>query len=158
MPLAPLQLVDWMHAVPRCTTRVPPGSTGDRGTFRPDAVIVPVTMRPLRLRVVAALLALGFMGGMGGVSDLDALLFHRGAAMPAGAAQHVEASHAAGCHADRCVLALRLASSRVAPRLGLLIRFDGIPQYEAIARPAAAPHRATANHQQRPRAPPASIA
>ncbi len=111
----------------------------------------------MRSRAVAVLLALGFLGGMGGTSDLDALLFHRGARGPADAT-HVEAANASGCHADNCMLALRLASSRVAPRLGLLIPFNAIPLYDAAATPASAPRAASTNRQQRPRAPPAPIA
>ena len=109
-------------------------------------------------RSVAALLAALFFGGAGGASDLDAVLFHRGGAPIAAGASHVEAAAAANCHAERCVLALRLANGRVAHGLAVPVRFEGIPQHDAGAKPASAQRRASANPQQQPRAPPASIA
>ncbi len=114
-------------------------------------------MRSLRLRVVAAILALGFVGGMGGVSDLDALLFHRSVAASAGAS-HVETANGGGCHAERCVLALRLANGRGAPPLGLAIRFEGMPLHGAGAVSIPAPRRITPGSRNQSRAPPASIA
>jgi len=112
----------------------------------------------LRSRTVAALLAALFFGGAGGASDMDAFLFHRnGAAVSAGVA-HVETAGNPGCHAERCVLALRLANGRAAHALAVPIRFEGIPQHDAGTRPVSAPRRTAANPQQQPRAPPASIA
>ena len=111
----------------------------------------------LRSRSVAVLLAALFLGGVGGASDLDAVLFHQAGSVVAGAA-HVETAASAACHAERCVLALRLANGRVAHTLAVPVRFEGIPQHDAGARPASAPRRTSANPQQQPRAPPASIA
>jgi hypothetical protein len=111
-------------------------------------------MRPsLRSRALAFLLAALFIGGVGGTSDLDALLFHRAGAAAAGRAPHVEAS--SGCHAERCLLVFRLASGRVAPPLGPVIRFVGLPVYDGGSRPAAAPRRADGRFLQQSRAPPA---
>jgi hypothetical protein len=111
-----------------------------------------------RSRLVAALLAALFFGGAGGASDLDAFLFHRAGAAVAAGAVHVETAGNPGCHAERCVLALRLANGRVAHALAVPLRFEGIPQHDAGTRPASAPRRTSANPQQQPRAPPASIA
>ena len=109
-------------------------------------------------RLAALALAALFLGGVGGASDLDAVLFHGiGAKVTTGVA-HVEATATGACHAERCVLALRLASDRVAPRLDVPIRFEGIPEHAAVSAPASASRRAPASPQQQPRAPPASIA
>jgi hypothetical protein len=109
----------------------------------------------MRSRVVALFLAALFTGGVGGTSDLDALLFHR-AAGAVGRAPHVEA--ASGCHAERCLLVFRLASGRVAPSLDLVVRFEGMPQHDAGARPAASPPRPDGAFPQQSRAPPAPSA
>jgi len=109
-------------------------------------------------RLTAALLAAIFIGSVGGASDLDAILFHRGGATVAAGVSHVEQAANGACHAERCVLALRLASGRAQPRLDLHIRFEGIPQHDAGARPVSAPPAAVIDHQAQPRAPPASVA
>ncbi len=112
----------------------------------------------LRTRAVAALLAALFFGGAGGASDLDAFLFHRAGASVAGGVSHIETAANAACHAERCLLALRIASGRVANVLRVPVRFEGIPQYEAGTPPAAPPRSLAATFQPQPRAPPASIA
>ena len=108
-------------------------------------------------RALVALLAALFLGGAGGASDLDAVLFHRAGAVVAAGAAHVETAGNPGCHAERCVLALRLANGRVAQALGVPVRFEAIPLHDAGAQPISAPRRPPANPQQQPRAPPASI-
>ncbi len=116
-----------------------------------------MSARPLS-RAAAALLAALFLGGVGGASDLDAVLFHRGGAAVSAGVAHVENAAGTTCHSERCVLALRLASARVAPRLDLPIRFESIPLHDAGARPDSAPRRAPEHHPQQPRAPPAPVA
>ncbi len=112
----------------------------------------------LLTRAVALALAAVFLGGVGGVSDLDALLFHRtGAPVSAGVA-HLETATGAGCHADRCVLSLRLTSGRQAPMPSLPIRFEAMPQHDAGSQPAAAPCRSDGVFTQQSRAPPAPLA
>lgn len=111
---------------------------------------------PLRSRAVALLLALLFIGGVGATSDLDALVFHRANAGAVAGAPHVEAG--TGCHAERCLLALRLASGRVAPPLDLVIRLEGMPLHEAGSRPASPPRRADAGLHPQSRAPPPPLA
>jgi hypothetical protein len=109
-------------------------------------------------RATALALAALFLGGVGGASDLDAFLFHRAGAVVATEAAHLETAGNPGCHAERCVLALRLANGRVAPTLTVPVRFESIPQHDAGVRPVSAPHRTSVNPQQQPRAPPAPIA
>ncbi len=115
-----------------------------------------MTMSPVS-RVAALALAALFVGGVAGASDLDAFLFH-GPSAKVTTGAHVENTGNGTCHAERCVLALRLASGRVAPRLALPIRFESIPEHAAVQRPDSAPRRSPAGTQQQPRAPPASIA
>ncbi len=116
-------------------------------------------MRPgFRTRATGALLAALFLGGVGGASDLDAFLFHREPTPVSAGVAHVEGAAAANCHADRCVLGLRVASSRVSPQVDLLIRFEGIPQHDVAAPSVAAPHTPAAASQRQSRAPPSSIA
>lgn len=107
---------------------------------------------------MALTLAALFLGGVAGASDLDAFLFHQGGAAVAAGVVHVETAGNPGCHAERCVLALRLANGRAAHALAVPVRFEGIPQHDAWAKPASAPRRTSAAPQQQPRAPPASIA
>ncbi len=109
-------------------------------------------------RALSLALALLFVGGLGGTSDLDALLYHRTASAVAAAGTHVESAGGQGCHAERCLLALRLASSRVAPTFGLPIRFEGIPQHGAGTPQTTSPRLAGAHHQTQSRAPPSSAA
>ncbi len=110
----------------------------------------------LRHRAFALLLAALFVGGVGATSDLDALLFHGAAAGPASRAPHVDSG--TGCHAESCLLAFRLASGRVAPPLGLVVRFEGMPLHDAGARPAVAPRRPDGGLHPQSRAPPAPLA
>ncbi len=109
-------------------------------------------------RVAALAIAALFVGGVAGASDLDAVLFHGAGAKVMAGVSHVETAANAACHAERCVLGLRLASARVTPRLDLQIRFESIPEHAAQRRPDSAPRRAPAGSQQQPRAPPVSIA
>jgi hypothetical protein len=108
-------------------------------------------------RALAILVAALFLGGVGGASDLDALLFH-GAGAPGAAATHYEPAGTANHHADNCLLTLRLASGRGAPPLGFPVRFEGIPQHDAAPRQVAAPQRFLPGLHQDSRAPPASLA
>jgi len=110
----------------------------------------------LRSRAVGLLLAVLFIGGVGATSDLDALLFHRGSAGAASRAPHVETG--SGCHTGRCLLALRVASGRVATPLDLVIRFEGMPLCDAGSSPASLPRRSDAGLHPQSRAPPASLA
>jgi len=103
-------------------------------------------------------LAALFLGGAGGASDLDAVLFHHAGSVLAAGAAHVETAGNPACHAERCMLALRLANGRVAQPLAMPVRFEGIPQHDAGVRPLSAPRRTPAGPQQQPRAPPASLA
>jgi hypothetical protein len=112
----------------------------------------------LRSRATAFLLAALFMGSVGGASDLDALLFHRVGMRVASGVSHLEPDAATQCHAERCLLALRLANGRVATALRVPVRFEGIPSHAAATQPVAAPHRFFPGLHQQSRAPPASLA
>jgi len=107
-------------------------------------------------RLLAVLVAVLFIGGIGGASDLDALLFH-GAGAPGAAAAHVE-SGGTTHHADNCLLTLRVASGRGSPALGSPVRFEGIPQHEAVLRRVSAPRSYHPGLHQDSRAPPAPLA
>jgi hypothetical protein len=82
-------------------------------------------------------LAVLFLGGVGGASDLDALLFHRADGAITPRAAHVET--ASGCHAERCLLVLHLSRSRSWPVIvgGLFSRLlISVPAlYALVARP-----------------------
>jgi hypothetical protein len=108
-------------------------------------------------RILAVLLAALFIGGVGGASDLDALLFH-GAGDPGAAAAHFESGGIANHHADNCLLTLRVASGRGSLPLGSPVRFEGIPQRTAAPRPVAVPRSFHPGFHQDSRAPPASVA
>jgi len=110
----------------------------------------------LRSRATALLLAALFLGGVGGASDLDALLFHSAGASVAAGVPHIETAGNPNCHTERCVLALRLANGRVAHALAVPVRFAGIPLIAVASRPDAAPHRFFPGFHLRSRAPPAS--
>lgn len=112
----------------------------------------------LRSRATALLLAALFIGGVGGASDLDAFLFHRASAPVATGTAHVETAANPNCHAERCVLALRLANGRVAPELRVPVRFEGIPLLATAGRPATAPHRFFPGRHRQSRAPPVFLA
>jgi hypothetical protein len=113
--------------------------------------------RALRFRATALLLAALFLCGVGGASDLDALLFH-GAGAQGAAAPHFEPAGATNHHADNCLLTLRLASSRAAPPLGFAVRFEGIPEHTAASLPMSAPPSFHPGLHQDSRAPPAALA
>ena len=109
-----------------------------------------------RSRATALGLAALFLGGAGGASDLDALLFHgRGSAVVANV-PHVEATGNPNCHAERCALALRLANGRTAPALSVLERVEGIARHAAAVPPASVPHCFDPGLHLQSRAPPAS--
>ena len=114
-------------------------------------------MRRRSLRATALLTAALFLGGIGGASDLDALLFH-GAGAAGAPGTHYEPAGSAHHHADNCLLTLRAASGRGAAALDHSLRFDGIPQHEAAPRPVAAPQRFLPGLHQDSRAPPAVLA
>ena len=113
--------------------------------------------RTLSARILALLVAALFLGGVGGASDLDALLFH-GAGAPGAAAAHFESGGTTNHHAANCLLTLRVASGRGAPSLGSPVRFEGIPLHAAAARPLAAPQTFLPGLHQDSRAPPAALA
>ena len=111
-----------------------------------------------RSRATALVLAALFLGGVGGVSDLDAYLFHRAGGAVAAGVPHVETSGNPNCHTERCVLALRLANGRVAPDLRVPVRFEGMPLVAAATRPATEPHRFLPGRHRQSRAPPNLLA
>ncbi len=108
-------------------------------------------------RATAGLLAALFLGGAGGASDVDALLFHRGASVVAAGVSHVESAGESACHTDRCVLALRLANGRVARTLSVPVRFEAIPVLGAASRPDVAPSRFLPGLHLQSRAPPTPL-
>jgi hypothetical protein len=119
--------------------------------------MIPTAVRHnLRSQATALLLAVLFLGGAGGATDLDAFLFHRVGAVVATDAVHIETAGNPNCHTERCVLALRLANGRVAHTLAVPVRFTGIPLLAVAARPDAAPHGFFPGLHLRSRAPPAS--
>jgi hypothetical protein len=113
--------------------------------------------RTLRSRVTALLVAALFLAGVGGASDLDALLFH-GAGAPGAAAAHYEPGGAANHHADNCLLTFRVASGRGAAPLSFPLHCEGIPQHAAAPRQVAAPQSFHPGLDQDSRAPPAPLA
>jgi len=113
--------------------------------------------RTLSARILALLVAALFLGGVGGASDLDALLFH-GAGAPGAAAAHFESGGTTNHHADNCLLTFRVASGRGASPLSFPVRFEGIPQHAAASRPVAAPRTYHPGLHQDSRAPPAPLA
>jgi hypothetical protein len=108
-------------------------------------------------RATALLLAALFLGGVGGSSDLDALLFHGAGAPAASAGPHFEPAGAASHHADHCLLTFRIANGSRAAPLRSLVRFQGIARHAAAPRPAAPPRFYPGLHQDS-RAPPAPLA
>jgi len=112
--------------------------------------------RPLQTRATALVLAALFLGGVGGASDLDAVLFH-GAGTPGAATTHYEPAGSTSHHADNCLLTLRVASGRGAASLDYFVRFEGIPQRAVPPRPVAAPQSFLPGLHQYSRAPPASF-
>ncbi len=113
--------------------------------------------RGVRSRLSALLLAALFLGGVGGASDLDALLFHQVGAPAAVAATHYEPAGTTTHHADNCLLTLRVASGRGAPPLGFPVRFEAIPLYATAAHPVSAPRSFLPGLHQDARAPPAPL-
>jgi hypothetical protein len=111
-----------------------------------------------RSRVTAILLAALFLGGVGGASDLDALLFHGSGARAASAAPHVEPAGTWNHHADHCLLTLRTSNGDRAAPLRFPVRFEGITQHAAALRPTAVPPRFDPGLHQDSRAPPVSLA
>jgi hypothetical protein len=114
--------------------------------------------RGRRLRLTGLVLAVLFLGAVGGAADLDALLFHAGRARDPYTGVHYEPAGTANHHADHCLLTFRIHSGRRAAPLRFLVRFEAIPQHATPARPAAAPHRFHPGRHQESRAPPASLA
>jgi hypothetical protein len=109
-------------------------------------------------RATAVILAVLFLGGVGGVSGLDALLYHRASTPVAAHAPHVEAAGQAGCHADHCLLAFRLPDGSAAPPLTVPLRLEGVAVRSAAAPRVVAPPHRDATVLPQPRAPPASPA
>jgi hypothetical protein len=109
-------------------------------------------------RILAALVATLFFAGETGMSGLDALLFHGPGAAVSVAVPHVEPGNTTNHHADQCLLAFRLANSRITPSLGLAIRFEGLPSHQLTPRPPAVPHRSYTGLHEQSRAPPAPLA
>ena len=112
----------------------------------------------LASRLLAVLAAALLLSGAGGAADLDALLFHGGAAGSTGSSPHFEAAGTTGHHADRCLLVLRLASGTRAPAVALSRRFESLPTRAGSRRPATAPDRHDPALHQESRAPPSVLA
>ena len=108
-------------------------------------------------RILAVTAAALFLGGVGGASDIDALLFH-GPGSPGGAAAAHFESAGSSHHADHCLLTFRVAGGRGAPTASVYIRFEGLPQRAAAPRPADAPHAFHPGLHEDSRAPPAALA
>ena len=108
-------------------------------------------------RILAVLVAALFFAGEAGTSGLDAVLYHGAGGTASAAVPHVERGTTYH-HADRCLLALRLANGRQSPSLGLAIRFEGVPSRGMTRRPPAAPHRSFTGLHEQSRAPPAPLA
>ncbi|MGA2381935.1 MAG: hypothetical protein ABSG61_00740 [Gemmatimonadales bacterium] len=102
------------------------------------------------------MLAALFLGGVGGASDLDALLFHSPGTSVAAGLPHVETTGNPNCHTERCLLALRLANGRAAQALAVPVRIESMPLIAAALRTDAAPHRFFPGLHLKSRAPPAS--
>jgi hypothetical protein len=113
--------------------------------------------RRLRSRATALLVAALFLAGVGGASDLDAVLFH-GAGAQGTAAAHCEPGGTTSHHADSCLLTLRVAGGRGAAPTDSPVRFASIPQHPAAPSPAAAPPTFLPGLHQDSRAPPAALA
>ena len=112
--------------------------------------------RTLSARLLAILVAVLFIGGMGGASDLDALLFHSGTAPATGT--HYEPAGATTHHADNCLLTLRVASGRGSFPLASPVRFEGLPQHATGPLPVVVPPTCHPGFHQDSRAPPAALA
>jgi hypothetical protein len=106
---------------------------------------------------LAVLLAAMFFAGEAGTSGLDAVLYHGPGAAASAAVPHVERG-TTNHHADRCLLAFRLANGRQSRALGLALRFEAIPSRGVTSRPPAAPHRSYTGLHEQSRAPPAPLA
>lgn len=111
---------------------------------------------PLRVRFLAALVALLFVGSSFGYEDLDALLFHRGTDGVPASASHLELPGGCGAHAERCPLGHQAFAPRLPAAAASRVRLV----HDAVhaAPPAAATRpRALARRRLLPvRAPPAS--
>ena len=114
-------------------------------------------MPRIRSRLTALVVAALFLGGVGGASDLDALLFH-GAGAPRAAAAHYEPGGTTNHHADNCLLTFRVAGGRGAAPLGFPVRFEAIPLRSVAPRPTAAPRSFLPGLHQDSRAPPVALA
>jgi len=111
----------------------------------------------LRSRATSVLLAVLFLGGVGGASDLDAFLFHHVGTDVFSNVPRVETAGNPSCHADRCVLGLRLASGSAAHVPALPVRLSAVPAHAAVAQPDAAPPRFHPGLHLQSRAPPSSL-
>src|SRR5512143_2513558 len=105
-------------------------------------------------RALGAVVAVSLLGVAGGVSDVDALLFHPEGRPAAVSVPHAESAAGAACHADRCLLAVVLAnqgvaSPRWAPAHGAPVPRCAVATAHPSAPPRSRPHRAL-----QPRAPP----
>jgi hypothetical protein len=118
---------------------------------------VRATHRPPR-RVLALLLAAFFLGGVGGASDIDALLFHSHGVEAPRMGPHYEPAGAPNHHADHCLLTLRLHSGNRPAPFHAAGRAEEIPDRLSVPRPAAAPERFDPALHQESRAPPAVLA
>ncbi len=105
-------------------------------------------------RALGALVALSLLGVAGGVSDVDALLFHPEGRPAAVSVPHAESASGAACHADRCTLALVLANQGMASAVWAPAHGSAAPQRAAAATPCGAPPRSRPHRDLQPRAPP----
>lgn len=115
-------------------------------------------MHRLRSRATAVLLAALFLGGVGGTSVVDALLFHMGRPTLSLTGPRYEPLGAPNDHAAHCLLTLRVASGRRSAPVGHFVRYAALPLVAPAPRPAAAPHRFFPGRHQDSRAPPPVLA
>ena len=107
-------------------------------------------------RLLATLVGALFLGGIGGTSDLDALLFHSGTA-PA-TRTHYEPAGPTTHHADHCLLTLRVAAGRSSAPVATALRFEGIPEHLPAPRLTTVPRSFLPGLHEDSRAPPAALA
>ncbi len=125
------------------------GGTGGQAL---DAARAP--RRGMGSRLAALVLAILFLGGVGGVADVDALIYHAAAAHAVPNTAHYEPAGASNHHTDHCLLALRIGSGRRQLLLRLPVRFEGIPRRAATQWPAPIPRTFYPGLHQESRAPP----
>ncbi|HEU4699352.1 MAG TPA: hypothetical protein VFS40_09235 [Gemmatimonadales bacterium] len=114
---------------------------------------------PLRVRLLAALLALLFAGSSFGYANLDALLFHhedRGASDVPASASHLELPGGCGAHAERCPLGHQAFAPRLPAVHASTVRLVHAVAGAPLGVSARRPHALPPVHLRPSRAPPAS--